>query len=404
MSSTKLRLVLLAVLVAAVATMVASSGAAPTYVKCTIKGTKKNDVLKGTKKADVICGLAGNDKITGGKGADTLNGGPGNDSLDAADGQADTVIGGPGTDSAKVDPVDTVVGVENVKYTAPILSQFKLSGAEVTVGSKAFTEQLVLGQITKLALQYVGAKVNDQVGLGGTSVNRAALLSGKIDMYWEYTGTGWIVHLKHTDPIPNPQKQYDAVAQEDAGNGIKWLSRAPFNNTYAFAVRKEAVAGLKVTKISDLATLIKTKPNDATICVGNEFSTRNDGLPGVEAAYGLKFPSGNIVKIDEGLIYKSVDEGKICNFGEVFATDGRIEGLGLTVLKDDKEFFPVYNPALNVRASVYAKYPALGPMFKLIADRLTNDVMQKLNSDVDTRGKFPEEVAKSFLKSNQLIG
>nr|MBA2781753.1 glycine/betaine ABC transporter substrate-binding protein [Rubrobacteraceae bacterium] len=109
-----------------------------------------------------------------------------------------------------------------------------LSGAELTVGSKEFTEQLILGQITLQALEAAGATVNDQIGLAGTVAARKALESGEIDMYWEYTGTGWINFLGHTKPIPDSQKQFEAVAKEDlAKNDIKWLSPpAPANNTY----------------------------------------------------------------------------------------------------------------------------------------------------------------------------
>ena len=393
-----------AILVGLAATLVAvgaTVGAASSAAKCTIKGTAKANVLKGTSKADVICGLGGNDKLSGLGGKDTLLGGAGNDSLNGGPG-TDVLNGGRGKDSAVADPEDKVIAVETVRYTRPLLSQFSFKGAKFTIGSKKFTEQVILGQIAKKALEYTGAKIDDQTNLGGTSVNRTALTSGKIDMYWEYTGTGWIVHLKHTDPIPNSLKQWQAVKREDAANGVIWLPRAPFDNTYAFAVRKEAVARFGVRKISDFKTLIRTKPKDATLCVGTEFSTRNDGLPGVEKTYGFKFPSGNIVKVEEGLIYKLTDEGKQCNFGEVFATDGRIEGLGLFVIKDDKQFFPIYNPALNVRASVFQKYPRLARMFQLISLQLTNNRMSKMNADVDVRGKFPEEVAKTFLKQYSL--
>ena len=289
------------------------------------------------------------------------------------------------------------------KPKGPLLNQFKFKGATFTVGSKKFTEQLILGQIAKIALQATGAKVNDQTDLGGTAVNRQALLSGKIDMYWEYTGTGWITHLQQTKPIPNSLKQFQAVAKADRANGVKWLDRAPLDNTYAFAVRKEMVKSFKVTKISDFKTLLQRNKKAATLCIGTEFSTRDDGLPGVEKKYGIKFPSENLAKVDEGLIYKLTDEGKICNFGEVFATDGRIQGLGLYVIKDDKKFFPIYNAALNVRLSVFNKYPKLAPMFKLISKKLTNAAMTKLNADRDIRGKFPEEIAKAWLKQNKFI-
>lgn len=421
MWSLRRTVLLLAALAVALGMVAVTGGAASTAKKCTLKGTKGPDRLNGTKKAEVICGLGGNDKIRGRGGKDTLDGGAGNDvviggsagdvmlggagndSFFAGGGGVDRISGGAGKDKAVADPRDIVVGVESVKWTAPLLSQFSFRGASFTIGSKRFTEQLVLGHIAKAALEYTGAKIDDQIGLGGTSVVRSALVSGKIDMYWEYTGTGWIVHLKNTDPIPNAARQFAAVRDADRANGVTWLPRAPFDNTYAFAVRKEAAARLGVEKISDFAKLIRTRPREATVCVGTEFSTRNDGLPGVEKHYGFKFPSGNIVKIDEGIIYKATDEGKICNFGEVFATDGRIEGLGLKVIRDDKQFFPVYNPSLNVRTSVYQRHPRLSKMFALISAQLTNDRMSRMNADVDVRGKFPEEVAKAFLKQYGLI-
>jgi osmoprotectant transport system substrate-binding protein len=280
-----------------------------------------------------------------------------------------------------------------------------LSGAEFTVGSKEFTEQLILGQITLQVLENAGATVNDQIGLAGTVAARKALESGEIDMYWEYTGTGWITHLGHTDPIPNRQKQFEAVAKEDLKeNDIKWLSPpAPANNTYTMAVRSEAYDKLGVKKLSDFKQLVKENPEEATVCVGTEFSTRDDGLPGMEKAYNFKFPKENIVKIDEGLIYQQTDKGKQCNFGEVFQTDGRIEALNLELVKDDKSFFPIYNPALNVRKEVIEKYPQIAKLFAPISKKLTTEELQKLNAKVDVQGQLEDQVAEEWLKENGFI-
>jgi len=391
-------LALLVALIVVVAT--ASVGSAGQTATCKIKGTNKADTLKGTSRADVICGLKGNDKIAAGKGKDRVDGGAGNDTITAVDGEVDQIDGGAGTDSALVDLIDVVKNVERIRYNAPILSQFNFSGANFTIGSKKFTEQLILGQIAKQALEFSKAEVKDQINCCSTSVVRQALKSGDVDMYWEYTGTGWIVHLNHTTPIPNAREQWLAVKREDVPNGITWLSPAPLDNTYAIAVRKEAVASLaNVKTLTELGNLAKTRPKDATICVNNEFFSRDDGLPGVEKHYGFQIPRDNVAKLDTGLIYKAVDDGKICNFGVVFATDGRIEGLGLSVLRDDKQFFPVYNAALNVRTAVFQRYPKLDKMFRLISLELTNELMQRLNADVDVRGKFPEEVAKTFLST-----
>ncbi len=280
-----------------------------------------------------------------------------------------------------------------------------LSDAEFTVGSKEFTEQLILGQITLQALENAGATVNDQIGLAGTVAARKALESGEIDMYWEYTGTGWITHLGHTKPIPNRQKQYEAVAKEDLEkNDIEWLSPpAPANNTYAMAVRSEAYDKLGVKNLSDFKQLVEENPDEATVCVGTEFSTRDDGLPGMEQAYDFEFPKENIVKIDEGLIYQQTDKGKQCNFGEVFQTDGRIEALNLELIKDDKSFFPIYNPALNVRKDVIEEYPQVVKLFAPISKKLTTEELQKLNAKVDVEGQLEDQVAEEWLQENGFI-
>lgn len=280
-----------------------------------------------------------------------------------------------------------------------------LSGAEFTVGSKEFTEQLILGQITLQVLENAGATVNDQIGLAGTVAARKALESGEIDMYWEYTGTGWITHLGHTDPIPNRQKQFEAVAKEDLKkNDIEWLSPpSPANNTYTMAVRSEAYDKLGVKKLSDFKQLVEENPEEATVCVGTEFSTRDDGLPGMEKAYDFEFPQENIVKIDEGLIYQQTDKGTQCNFGEVFQTDGRISALDLELIEDDKSFFPIYNPALNVRKDVIEEYPQIAELFAPISEKLTTQELQALNAKVDVDGQLEDQVAEEWLSENGFI-
>jgi len=152
--------------------------------------------------------------------------------------------------------------------------------------------------------------------------------------------------MDETRPIPDERDQYRAVARRDLReNGIAWLPYAPFNNTYGLAVRREAAGRLGVRTISDLARLARERPADASICVAEEFLSRDDGLPGLEAAYGFRFPPDRILKLDEGLVYDQVDSGERCNFGEVFLTDGRIGANDLVTLEDDRRFFPKYNPA-----------------------------------------------------------
>jgi len=281
-----------------------------------------------------------------------------------------------------------------------------LEGASLTVGSKEFTEQKILGQITVLALENAGADVDDQTGLAGSVAARKALLSGDIDMYWEYTGTGWITHLKETEPIPDSAEQYQAVAERDLQeNKIRWLEPAPANNTYAFAVKSESYEKLGVKKMSDFKTLVEQRPNDASVCVGEEFTSRDDGLPGVQKTYDFEFTK--VTKIDEGLIYtetdKGADGGGKCNFGEVFITDGRIKANDLKIIEDDKSFFPKYNPSLTVRDDVLQKYPQIEEVFKPIAAKLDDATLQTLNAQVDVEGLTEDEVAEEWLKDQGFI-
>jgi osmoprotectant transport system substrate-binding protein len=278
-----------------------------------------------------------------------------------------------------------------------------LAGAQLTVGGKDFTEQLVLCEISDLILSNAGADVKNQCNIQGTEATRAALLSGDIDTYWEYTGTGWITHLGNADPIPDSAEQYEAVKEQDlAENSIVWLPYAPFNNTYALAANKDTIA-----KYGDISTLseLAAANNDGDapgLCVESEFSVRNDGLPGMAEKYSTTFSNDQISELATGAIYQATGEGD-CEFGEVFTTDGRIVQYDLTVLEDDKNFFPIYSPAPNVREDVMAEWPAIADVFLPVTEALDNDTMTQLNASVDVDGNEPSDVAHDWLVSEGLI-
>lgn len=137
-----------------------------------------------------------------------------------------------------------------------LIKDVDLSGASLTVGSKEFTEQLVLGKLTRFVLEGAGAQVTDRTGLVGSETVRAALTSGEIDLYWEYLGTGWVTYLGNTAAISDPAAQYAAVRDADVAHGITWLAYTPFNNTYAIAATEERAKELNVTRISDIGQLI----------------------------------------------------------------------------------------------------------------------------------------------------
>jgi osmoprotectant transport system substrate-binding protein len=275
-----------------------------------------------------------------------------------------------------------------------------LDGVTVKVGSKEFDEQLVLGQLTLKMMCAAGADAKDVTGTKGSTQARQKLIDGGSDVYWDYNGTGWINYLGHDKPITDPQAQYEAVKKEDlAKNKLVWGPQAPFNNTYAFAVTKDFGNKNDITTHSDMAAYIKKNPS-ATICVESEFAARPDGYPGFKKAYGIT--SGKLKSLGTGVVYTQTAKGT-CDFGEIFTTDGRIGALHLRALDDDKAFFPLYNGVPIVRQDTEKAHPEILQVLKPLADVLTTDVMQSLNTKVSADGEAPDKVAEDFLKSKGFI-
>jgi osmoprotectant transport system substrate-binding protein len=288
--------------------------------------------------------------------------------------------------------------------------QFRLSGtqrdAQFTVGSEGFTEQEVLGEITMQALEAAGATVIDRTGLGGNEEVRDALLSKEIDLYWEYTATGWLVFLDETRSIPDPQELYEAVAEQDLErNGIEWLEPAPGNDTYAIAASEETRRDLGIETISDLGRLIEERPEEAKLCLNNDddFRTRFDGLPGMERAYGFQFPEDNLIEVSLDAVYGAANEAEICNFGVVFTTSGFIREQNLQLLEDDRDFFAVYNPSLTMQRDTLENYPQLRELFAPISRELDTETLRRLNYAVEVEGETPEAVAERWLRENGFV-
>ncbi|KAB2386300.1 glycine betaine ABC transporter substrate-binding protein [Actinomadura montaniterrae] len=280
-----------------------------------------------------------------------------------------------------------------------------LKDATIRVTSKEFTEQIILGKIAVLALTAAGANAVDHTNVQGSVTARKSITSGDNDLAWEYTGTGWITYLGQENPIPDPQKQFEAVRDLDMKrNHIAWLAPpAPLNNTYAMAV---TTANQKRFGLTDLSDMVKVPAGQRTFCVDPEFFARNDGLRGMLKAYGLSYgssvPATNVRQMSSGVVYNATSSGK-CTFGEVFTTDGRIQALHLHVLGDSKHFFPNYNPAITVRDSVLRAHPELTGLFAKISPRLTTTVMRNLNSKVDVNGDDPVLVARDWMREQGLV-
>ena len=275
----------------------------------------------------------------------------------------------------------------------------ELEGASVTVGSKEFTESILLGKITALALQDAGAEVEDQTGISGSATVRAALESEEIDLYWDYTGTGW-VNILGNSPTDLPEDLYEAVSTADAENGIAWLEPAPFENAYAIAVTSEFAEENDVTSMSDAVEYIEQNPDDGVICAASEFINRDDGLPGLEEAYGMEFTSVN--ELDFNLIFTQI--GESCTFGEVTTTEGRVLSQDLQILEDDKDFFLEYRGVPTLRQETLDEHPAIAEILAPISEALTNEVITELNSKVDVEGEQPQDVAEEWVESEGFVG
>ena len=294
---------------------------------------------------------------------------------------------------------DTNTGADGDSKAAggSISEQYDLAGQTFVVGSKEFTENKILGQITIAAIQAAGGTAEDKTGISGTATVRAALTSGEIDMYWDYTGTGWVNILGNTT-TDLPDDLFKAVKDADAANKVVWIGPSPLNNSYGLAVKKDLADQEGLKTMSDLAEYIKANPSDAKICAASEFIQRDDGLQGVEKAYGVKF---SVVELDMNLIYPQV--GKQCVVGEITTTDARIQSNDLFSLEDDKKFFVPYNAALTVRSDVAEANPDLDKLFTEIAEALDNETMIVLNGKVDVDGEREADVAKDWLREKGFI-
>ncbi|MFE9025816.1 glycine betaine ABC transporter substrate-binding protein [Streptomyces iakyrus] len=271
-----------------------------------------------------------------------------------------------------------------------------LKGAQLTVTSKSFTEQLILGSIMGIAFEAAGADVIDRTGIQGSIGSREAVRKGDADAGYEYTGTAWITYLGHSKPITDPQEQWEAVKKEDAGNGLVWLPPSELDNTYALAMNQENAKKYGTKTMSDVAKLAKSDPGAVNLCVEVEFANRADGLPGMQKAYGMDVPARNITQMDTGIIYTQTDKGS-CTFGEVFTTDGRIRSMNLAVMDDDRKFFPNYNAAPMINAKSLKEWPAIAEVLNPVTARLDNSVAQTLNAKVDVDGEDPHQVALDWM-------
>jgi glycine betaine/choline ABC-type transport system substrate-binding protein/ABC-type proline/glycine betaine transport system permease subunit len=265
----------------------------------------------------------------------------------------------------------------------------------ITIGSKNFTEQFILGEIYAQALQAAGYKVKKQLNLGSEQIALKALKGGQVDAYPEYTGTILTSFCKVKDQaVPHdPGQAYDQAKACMAKEGITAMAASPFTDSNGFAVTQAMAQKLgNITTLSDL----KDKASKLTVSGPPECQQRTDCLLGLEKVYGLKFKK--FLSIDLAKRHEVIKNGQT-DVGEVFTTDGQIKADNLVLLKDDKQLFPPYNAALLAKSSVASD---AGPDFQKTVDTVTQGltlpVMQELNSRVDLDKETPAKVAGEYLK------
>lgn len=259
------------------------------------------------------------------------------------------------------------------------------------IGSKDFTEQLILGEMYALVLEAAGFTVERKLNLGGTPVAQAALESNEIDLYPEYTGTGLLTVLK--EPAnSDPEAVYETVskAYQERFN-LTWLDPAPLNNTQALAMTQARSQALGITTISDMAA----QASDLVMIGPPEFEVREDGLVGLKQAYG-DFQLKDYKAVDPGLRYKGLIDGE-ADVAVAFGTDGEISAYDLVLLQDDQQLFPPYQVAPVVRQAVLAAQPDVATVLNGLSPLLTNEVMRRLNYEVTGNQKEAAAVARAFL-------
>lgn len=266
--------------------------------------------------------------------------------------------------------------------------------ARVVVGSKNFTEQIVLSEILAQQIEReTGMPVERRFNLGGTAIAHAALVAGDIDVYVEYTGTA-LTAIFGEPPSSDASAVLARVRERYQALGVTVLPRLGFNNTFAILTRADLAAREGLRSISDLA---RVAPRLAA-GFGYEFLERPDGLEGLAAAYGLRFGSAPRV-MDLNLIYRALAAGEIdVTAGD--ATSGLIEALGLVVLADDRAYFPVYDAVPIARASVLRSFPEVERALRALEGRLPAEQMRRLNAAVDRDGQPPAGLAHQFLLSH----
>jgi osmoprotectant transport system substrate-binding protein len=259
------------------------------------------------------------------------------------------------------------------------------------VGAKNFTEQVVLGELLAQEIEAKsGLKVERRFYLAGSYIANQALIAGRIDAYVEYTGTALTAILKQPvdrDPervLGTVRRLYESRYQVTAGPALG------FENTFAMVIRGDDARRLNLKGLSEAA---RYSPQ-WKLGVGYEFEQRPDGLPGLSAAYGLKF-DGAPRTMDLGLLYRALEAHQV-DMIAANSTDGPVQALGLTALKDDRHYFPPYQAVPLVRDEALRRWPQIAIALNTLAGKISAEDMREMNEEVDGKHRDPAGVVRAF--------
>lgn len=281
----------------------------------------------------------------------------------------------------------------------------RANGADaIRVGSKIDTEGSLLGNLMIQVLENHGIRTEDHLQLGVTAIVRAALLTGEIDLYPEYTGNGAIFLQDERDPAwKDAAAGYERVRSLDLSrNKLVWLPPAPANNTWAIAVRRDDAAGAQLKTMSDFGRWVSAG-GKVRLAASAEFVERPDALPAFEERYGFRLRHDQLVILAGGdtaaTIKAAADRTSEVNAAMAYGTDGTLAALGLIVMEDTHGAQPVYAPAPVVRSEVLSRQPRIAPALASLMRSLDTPTLQRLNAQILIEGRDARSVAAAHLQS-----
>jgi len=292
--------------------------------------------------------------------------------------------------------IGIVLGIITLIIAGLIAFNYQQVPAKIIIGSKNFTEQVILGELLAQHIEnHTKLKVDRRFNLGGTFIAHEAVKAGKIAGYVEYTGTSFTTILKEK-PISDPESVYKKV-KEYYDQKLKLAVMKPlgFENTFAMIIREEDAKKWQIKSLSEAG---KYSPQ-MKAGFGYEFLEREDGYPGLSKTYNLKF--ANIKQMELGLMYQALKEKQV-DFIAASSTDGLIPVLNLVILEDDKKYFPPYQAIPIFNQEILRKYPELTDTINQLGGKISTTEIQKMNYQVDNQSQPVEKVVSEWLKSQKL--